>query len=274
MNIQNARILLTGATGGIGQALAIELASQGAHLALVGRHPGKLQELLHILSGMPGERISIVADLEHPNAAQGVVDAAIQQLGGLDILINNAGVMDFIQFEDQSPERIAQIIQTNVTAPILLARAALPHFLTRQQGQLVNIGSIFGSIGFPHYASYCASKFAMRGFSQSLRRELVDTPVRVTYIAPRAVDTPLNDATTTHMLRAANISLDAPEDVARQIVCAIARESEEYYIGQPESFFAWLNSTLPKLVNFGMKKQARLAAPFVNRKPHPLGEIR
>jgi short-subunit dehydrogenase len=158
------------------------------------------------------------------------------------------------------------MVQINLTVPLQLTRAVLPAMQARNDGHIVNIGSIFGSLGFPHYASYCATKFAMRGFSQALRRELADTALKITYIAPRAVKTPLNDEATREMLAAASISMDEPQLVAARILEAIVSQREEVYIGQPESFFAWLNGFLPNLVNLGLRKQARLAKPYAQRK--------
>lgn len=265
MQLKNKRILLTGATGGIGQHIAEKLADQGAQIALVGRDTTKLTQLQESIAQRGGSAVAITADFDAPNAAQTVIIEATKMLGGIDVVINNAGVLDFIQLEDQSFERIAQMIHTNVTAPIQLARAVLPSFQAANAGHFVMVGSIFGSLGFPHYATYCASKFAIHGFSQSLRRELVDTNIGVTYIAPRAVETPMNDAATIAMMEEAGIAMDSPEKVADIIVNALKDEKQEVFIGQPQSFFAWLNGVLPAAVNFGLKNQTKLAKKYVTR---------
>jgi short-subunit dehydrogenase len=266
MQLKNKCILLTGATGGIGKQLALQLARKGANLILVGRDSNKLDTLAHQIQNNGGNAKTLVADFEIANTAQQVAEQATHLFDGVDILINNAGIIDFIQFEDQSPERITQMIATNVTAPIQLAHALMPHFNTKNQGQLVMIGSILGSLGFPHYATYCASKFAIHGFSQALRRELVDTNIKVTYIAPRGVNTPMNDAATLAMLAKTGGNVDEPEKVASIIIKAIEHQKQEVFIGQPESFFAWLNGFMPSVVNLGLKKQARLAKEFVAKK--------
>lgn len=266
MNLSGKRVLLTGATGGIGRHIALRLANKGAQLALVCFSAERLRVLSDEIAKAGGKAVEIVANFQHAHAAQGVVDAAIQRLGGIDILINNAGILDFILFEEQAQERIAQMVQINVTTPMQLARAVLPGFISRDSGQIVNVGSTFGSIGFPHYAAYCATKFAIRGFSQSLRRELVDSDIQVTYIAPRAVKTALNDDASTSMMRDGKIAMDEPEYVAAEIVRVIEQGKDEYFIGQPESFFAWLNGFLPRIVNIGLKKQARFAKPYAARK--------
>jgi len=267
MQLKNKRILLTGATGGIGRHIALLLARKGANLALVGRDTGKLENLVQELARKGSSAVTIIADFETAGTPQRVIAQATEQLGGIDILINGAGVLDFIQFEDQSAERIEQMIHTNVTAPILLAHAVLPQFKAANQGHYVMVGSILGSLGFPHYATYCASKFAVHGFSQALRRELADTNIGVTYVAPRTVSTPMNDAASLAMLAKTGGNLDEPEKVAAIVVNALEHEKQEVFIGQPESFFAWLNGVAPKIVNMGLKKQARIAKEFAKRKP-------
>lgn len=266
MQLNGKRILLTGATGGVGSILVHKLAEKGAILALVGRDKAKLEALIQTLPAFNGSHVAIVADFDRPNTAVDLKIEANQKLGAIDLLINNAGILDFIQLEDQSDERIAQIIQTNVTSLIQLTRAFLPQFKAKNQGHYVMIGSIFGSLGFPHYATYCASKFAVHGFSQALRRELVDTKIGVTYIAPRAIATAMNDDSTTAMLQKAGQKMDPPETVAEIVVKAIENEKQEVFIGQPQSLFAWLNGVAPSLVNMGLKKQTALAVPFLTKK--------
>lgn len=266
MQLNGKHILLTGAAGGVGRVLAQQLAEKGAMLALVGRDAAKLTALIQTLPAFNGAHAVIVADFNQANIAQQIASEALQKLGQIDLLVNNAGVLDFTQLEDQSDERIAQVIQTNVTALIQLTRALLPAFKAQRHGHFVMIGSIFGSLGFPHYATYCASKFAVHGFSQALRRELVGSKIGVTYIAPRAIKTAMNDDHTTEMLKKAGQAMDTPELVASVVVRAIENEKQEVFIGQPQSFFAWLNGVAPGLVNMGLKKQTALAVPFLKKK--------
>lgn len=266
MNLANKRILLTGATGGIGELIAIKLAKKGAILALVGRNTDKLTALQASIHEVSGKVFCITADFNTAGASQRVVSEAKQHLGQIDVLINNAGVLDFTELQDQSDERIAEMIHTNVTALIQLSRAIVGDFKAKNHGHFLFIGSIFGSLGFPHFATYCASKFAVHGFSQALRRELVNTKIGVTYIAPRGIDTPMNAPNIDAMWKKSGNAVDKPEKVADLIVKALEQEKQELFIGQPQSFFAWLNGISPKLVNIGLKKQTALAAPFLNKK--------
>src|SRR5450830_138198 len=261
MNLDGKHILLTGAGGGIGQPLAMALSAKGAKLVLVDRDQARVLALCETINqsggvgGTGGTAIPIITDFQatetNQNPAQSVVAMACKALGGIDILINSAGILDFTLFEEQPFARISQMMHINAIVPIQLARALLPKLLTRNTGQIVNIGSIFGSIGFPHYATYSASKFA-------------DSNIIVTYIAPRAVKTPMNDQAAA-MLEATNTAMDEPHVVVAHIIKAIEAEAQEYYIGQPESFFAWLNGVLPRLVNMGLKKQARIARKYIIR---------
>lgn len=265
MNLNGKRILLTGATGGIGELIAQKLAKKGAILCLVGRNHAKLTALQANIGEGGGKTHIIQADLNETGASQKVANEAKQQLGDIDILINNAGVLDFIELQDQSDERIADMINTNVIALIQLTRAVLPHFQSKNHGHFMFIGSIFGSLAFPHFATYCASKFAVHGFSQAMRRELVDTNISVTYIAPRGIKTPMNDANTTAMWGKSGNKMDDAETVANIVVKGLENEKQEVFIGQPQSFFAWLNGVAPRLVNVGLKKQTALATPFLSK---------
>ncbi|OQW68751.1 MAG: short chain dehydrogenase [Proteobacteria bacterium ST_bin12] len=265
MNLRNKRILLTGATGGLGEQIGLMLAQKGAVLALVGRNQTKLNALKVTIEALDANAFTIQADLSEPHIASSVINQAKAYLGEIDVLINNAGVLDFIELQDQTDTRIAEVIQTNVTALIQLTRALLPSFQSKNQGHFVFVGSIFGSLGFPHFATYCASKFAVHGFSQALRRELVNTHIGVTYIAPRGIETDMNDANTVAMWAKTGNAMDSAEKVASIIVQALEKEKQEVFIGQPQTFFAWLNGVLPQVVNIGLKKQTALAAPFVKK---------
>jgi short-subunit dehydrogenase len=262
MKLRDCRIILTGAAGGIGRHLALALAEKGARLALVERNAQQLEAVCAEIAQRGGQAVPILADLGAEHAADQVVSASIKALGGVDVLINNAGLMDFIRFEQQHPARIEQLIHTNVTVPLLLTRSVLPHLLAQGGGRIVNIGSALGAIGMAYHAAYCASKFALRGFSEALRRELTDTPIGVTYIAPRATRTALNDDRATRMLEATGAALDQPQEVARQIVVAIERGRKEHAIGQPERIFARLNGLVPRLIDLGLQKQSRIARQF------------
>ncbi|PIQ12700.1 MAG: short chain dehydrogenase, partial [Hydrogenophilales bacterium CG18_big_fil_WC_8_21_14_2_50_58_12] len=248
MRLDGCRALVTGATGGIGRATALALARKGARLALLGRNAEKLEEICREVHRQGGIALPVVFDLAQDEGHERAVAEAVAQLGGLDLLVNNAGALDFTPFEQQEPAAIERIFRTNTVAPLLLARAALPAMLAQGAGRIVNVGSIFGSIGFAYFAAYSASKFALRGFSEALRRELADTGVGVTYVAPRYTRTALNDGQVSQMAIAAKMRMDEPEAVAARILRAIEKERNECTIGGPEGLFARINALLPQLV--------------------------
>jgi short-subunit dehydrogenase len=265
MSFSNKSIVLTGATGGLGQAIALQLGKLGAKVALVGRDETTLIKLAQELTTLGGSAFPIINDFQAENAAEVVVESAKTKMGEIDILINSAGTLDFTYFKDQSPTRIAQIMYINSIVPMLLTRALLPHLTERNAGQIVNIGSIFGSMGYPHYTAYSASKFALRGFSQALRRELFDTNIKVSYIAPRAIKTAINNEASALMMAETKANVDNPVKVANEIIEAIHREKDEHYIGQPESFFAWLNGVIPAAVSNGLKKPTMIARKYLDK---------
>ncbi len=267
MKIEGARTILTGASGGIGQALARELANHRARLALVGRQEERLASLAKELQAMGCDAIPVIADLTCKNGRDGLVEQMQKQFDGTDILINNAGMSAFCSFVQTDPEVEEQIFRTNVLAPMQLTRAILPGMIEQGAGRIVNIGSTFGSIAFACFSSYSASKFALRGFSEGLRRELDGSGVGVTYIAPRAVNTELNTAAVKQMAERVKMNMDEPSSVAKQIVQVIEKDRKERYLGFPESLFVRLNALFPRLVDSALRNQNRVMQTFTPQHP-------
>lgn len=256
MKLHGARVLLTGASRGIGRELALRLAGRGARLVLVGRDPAAVASVCNDVFALGGRADSIAFDLAAATGHAAVVERARVVLGGIDLLVNNAGVSSFEALERQSAETIARIAATNLVAPMLLARSALPHLAAG--ARIVNVGSMFGSIGFPHCAAYSATKFGLRGFSEALRREVAARGIGVTYVAPRAARTDANSAALYRFAARTGMAMDAPADVAEGIIDAIERGQAERFFGGPEPFFARLNALLPRLVDRALGKQARI----------------
>ena len=255
------RILLTGAAGGIGRATALAFAAQGHHLALVDRDEAGLIETARLVTEAGGQAHALTADLSDLQAADGIVDEARRRLGGLDVLVNNAGLIGFRPFERESVDTLRKLMDVNLLAPMLLARRALAHMRAQGKGRIVNVGSIFGSIGFAWFASYSTSKFAVRGFSESLRRELAGTGIEVTYVAPRATRTGLASVFG-RMADAVGMTMDDPAHVAARIVKAVQKGSKDVYVGFPECVFVRLNALLPRFVDKALRKQDATTRPF------------
>jgi len=186
MSAPRFRAVLTGAAGGIGRAAAVRLAPLCETLLLVGRHGATLAALQEEIERAGGKAGVVIADLTSAAGRTTVLRAAEAVPGGIDLLVNNAGAGEFAWFADQDEAMLERIVQVNVLAPMQLTRLLLPTLLAQPAARIVNVGSILGYLGYPGNAAYCASKFALRGFSEALRRELADGPVRVTYFAPRA----------------------------------------------------------------------------------------
>lgn len=251
MRLQDSVVVLTGATGGMGQAMVAALCQSGARILLVGRQSGPLQALEQRF----GVQVtSLQADLRLAEDRARVVSAA-RQMSGFNLLVNAAGVNHFGLFESMNDDAIADLIDINLTANLQLTRALLPLLKAAPQACVVNIGSTFGSIGYAGFSAYCASKFALRGFSQALRRELADTRVGVLYLAPRATDTEMNSAQVHAMNSALQVAMDRPERVAAQLIKALEKDLREVHLGWPEQLFVRLNNLLPSLLDKALRRQ-------------------
>jgi len=264
MNLKGARVMLTGAAGGIGSAIAELLSQRGATLVLIGRNELALRSLTSQISNRGGIAHAVYANLLDPVSRTAAVSQANELVGGIDLLINCAGMSSFHPFPEQSPELLENIIQLNLVTPMLLTRQVLPQMLQRGSGRIVNIGSTFGSIGFAWFTAYSASKFGLRGFSEALRRELEGSGVEITYVAPRAVKTALNTGAVYRMAEATRMNLDEPQWVAKKIVAAIEADVKDLHLGSPEKFFSRLNGFLPRLVDLGLRRQNRMMGQFTS----------
>lgn len=253
------RIAITGATGGLGMALASLLDSQNNELVLVGRDEIALRALNESLGA---KHQILVADL----ASSSDLDELVGQLLKLkvDVLINNAGLNEFGEFTDLAPSMIEQMFNVNVITPMKLTQALLPN-LVRDKATVLNIGSVFGYIGFPFYTTYSATKFALRGFSEALYREYKDQGLNVLFVAPRAIATNMNDARTEAMNKELGNSADSPESVAVHIVQALQQGTTRKVIGFPEKLFARINSVLPKVVDKALLKQVAAMRRFAKK---------
>ncbi len=258
MKGREMNVLLTGATGGIGLQTANLLASRGANLLLAARNESRLSNIAARLRESGNRVETVAADLATEEGRQRLSKAAQAFPGGINVLINNAGVNRFDLFARQSGHDLEAVMNTNLLAPMLLTHTLLPLLQEQQKAVVLNVGSIVGSIGLPGQVAYCSSKFGMHGFSEALRRELSGSSVDVVYVAPRSTDTEMNN----HLLREINeltgVSTDDSSVVARHIADAITGRKRERFIGWPERLFVKINALLPGLVDRSVRKQSRL----------------
>ena len=213
MELRDASALVTGAGRGIGRAIALALAREGARLTVVSRSAAALDSLVGEIEAAGARGIAFAGDLRSGSACDGAVTAAVDCFGGLQILVNNAGVGSFANVQDTSDEVWDDVIGTNLTSVFRLTRAAIPHLATRG-GHVVMISSLAGQNPIAGMATYCASKAALDHFASCLMLEVRQRGIRVTTIAPGSVDTSFagdsRPPDTAWML--------SPEDVARTVV--------------------------------------------------------
>ncbi|MEJ2129536.1 MAG: SDR family oxidoreductase [Woeseiaceae bacterium] len=264
MDIKNKTIVLTGATGGIGRAIARRTSAAGARLILVARDAERLASLLGQLPGKGHRAVS--ADLTSDSGRSKVVEAC-RVTTDVALVINCAGINDFGLFEEQSAESVSKIVDVNLISPMLLCLDLLPTLRQQPEALIVNIGSTFGSIGYPGFSTYCATKFGLRGFTEALRRELADSTVHVSYIAPRATRTDLNSDTIVAMNDALGTTMDDPALVADEVMRDLrATTGTDKYLGWPEKLFVRINAVFPGLVDNSLRKQLPIIRRFAGSK--------
>ena len=185
------KALVTGATGGLGQAIARTLHAQGATVALSGTRPQALEALAAEL----GERAQpVAADLADRDSVEGLVPAAEAAIGPLDILVNNAGITRDNLFMRMKDEEWEQVLAVNLTAAFRLSRAAVKGMMRRRFGRIVNIGSVVGSTGNPGQGNYAAAKAGLVGLTKALAAEVASRGITVNCVAPGFISSPMTDA--------------------------------------------------------------------------------
>ncbi len=259
MKIDQITAVITGATGGIGRSFCQKLIEEGATIIMVGRDERALEDFQHelfIKMGVKSNQVHFYAcDLLKNENRQGLVKYIESFHCPVNTLINNAGDNEFGLLEHLTEQRMEKIMRINTFIPMTLSRALIPHFSQQEQAQIINVGSTFGSIGYPGYSVYCSSKFALRGFSEALRRELSDGAIAVKYLSPRATKTSLNSANVLAMNKELNVAMDSTHIVADQLINLLQGRRHELFIGWPEKFFGKLNQIFPDLVGKSIIKQ-------------------
>ena len=268
MKINGAVILLTGATGGIGRALVDELAQREARLLISGREGPGLTQLVADLRHRGVQAVALPADLSSPDGAQALAEACLAE-GVPDCVIHCAGTLHFGEFADMDAATLDRLMQINLLSPMQLTRALLPAMQARGSGRLLFVGSVFGSLGFPLYSAYVASKFALRGFSEALRRELQAQGIGVTYAAPRFTETALNAGAPARVAQALKMSRDTPAAVARRLVEALTGNRRYRWFGLAERLFITLNSLWPGLIDRGLRGQLQQMRALSAAPPAP-----
>jgi NAD(P)-dependent dehydrogenase (short-subunit alcohol dehydrogenase family) len=183
-DLRGAVVLVTGGSRGLGLVLCRELARRGARLVLCARDEGELDRARRELEGMGAEVLTVSCDIRIPNAAERLIEHAVARFGGLDVLVNNAGIIQVGPHQSMSLNDFQKTMAVNFFGAVHTTLAALPHLRRSSVRRIVNVSSIGGAIGIPHLLPYTCAKFALRGFSEGIAAELARDRIRVTTVMP------------------------------------------------------------------------------------------
>lgn len=261
--LNNRVIWITGASSGIGEALAYALSAKGARLILSAR---RKQELERVKGNCPPAaqlRIKVLPlDLEKTDTLQLCTEAAIQIFGHIDILINNGGITQRSLVSEASISVYRRLMEVNYFGPIALTKYVLHHFLRRHKGHFVNITSLTGKFGTPYRSGYAAAKHAMHGFFDSLRAEHYKDNIQVTMVCPGFIRTNLTisaltaDGSPLNKMDEAQYKGKSAKWCARKIVSAIERNKQEVYVGGREVLGVYIKRFFPTLFSGVIRKVA------------------
>jgi short-subunit dehydrogenase len=247
--LKNAVVVITGASSGIGRATARAFAEEGSSLVLAARSEEPLRALASECEAMDVAVLVAPTDVTDEAAVDRLARRALERFGRIDVWVNNAAVMMYGRFDEVPPQAFRRVIETNVFGYVHGARAAFRAFREQGTGVLINNGSAYAAMGAPFMSSYVASKFAVRGLSDSLRQEVQGEDIDVVTILPAAVDTPL-------YYHAANFTgrgvkplepIYRPEQVARTIVRCARQPRREAFVGNAGRMMRALRSLSPAL---------------------------
>ncbi len=255
-NLQDRRILITGASSGIGKAMAHQLAPLGAKLVLAARSEDKLRA---VANALPGGALVVVADITRESDRQNVLGRAVEHFGGLDVLINNAGIASWDHFANSTEEILRQIMEVNFFAPAELIRKAIPILTNGVEPAIVNVASMCGRRAMPAWSEYSASKYALCGLTEALRGELARFDIDILLMVPGLTTSEFSQ----HFLRSegkAKIEYDKgmpPEAVAARIIRSLQQNKTESWIGSDTNWMLRVNRWFPRLVDWLIARRVR-----------------
>ncbi|MFO0964251.1 MAG: SDR family oxidoreductase [Gemmataceae bacterium] len=250
------RILITGASGGIGRELAVQLSRAGARLALFARSEDKLRE---VAASLPGESLVIPGDVTKDEDRRRAIADVQEKLGGLDVLINNAGVASWAHFADSSEEIMRYVMEVCYFAPVELIRLAIPLLTEGVQPAIVNVSSMCGRRAMPGWSEYSAAKHALCGFTEAMRGELARFDVDTLLIVPGLTKSEFQK----HFLQAkgrANIQFHKgmpPEKVAARIIKSLRKSKTETVMGREARWVLWFNKLFPRLTDWLLARKMK-----------------
>jgi short-subunit dehydrogenase len=232
VRLKNARVIVTGASQGIGRAIAVEFGNRGARLALASRNRSALEELAAVIKAEGGSAIVIPTDVTAEGAVERMADAAIRQLGGIDILVNNAGQGMSATIADASAADVGTLFGLNVLAAAAAIRAVIPTMRAQHSGMIINISSMAGRVVIPRIGYYSASKFALTAIGDALRMEESHHGIKVMNVFPGTTVSNFGENRLGTRGRQAHQVLPpvSAEKVARRIALAVERDQRSVYI--------------------------------------------
>ena len=250
MDFKNKVVVITGASSGIGEAAALKFAKKGANVVLVARRKEKLLEVEKKISNFPGSVLICQCDVANKEQVEKMAKNVLETYGRIDVLVNNAGFVIYGKVNELSTEEIVAQMETNYFGMIHCTKVFLPQMLEQHSGHFVNIASVGASFGVPGIASYCATKYAMLGFSEGLRHELEGTGIGLTVVSPIMVRTPLFDHPSFENFSkfSTGISLSS-ETVAKAIIKASNSSRLEIVVPSMARAGIWFKQTFPYLIN-------------------------
>ncbi len=263
MELSGRSILLTGASGGIGRSTASLLAREGARLTLFARREEPLLTLRAALESEGGVAAAVPGDVRSSADAERAVGEAVRRYGGLDAVVNNAGIGMLEALSDAPDSRFVELLETNLLGVFRVTRAALPALTERGGGVIVNVASFAGKVGVPYYSFYNASKFGLVGMTEAWRRELKPRGIDVALVIPAAVETEFLSG----LERSRALGLGPagtvlkPQEVARAIVGAIRHPRPEIYVPRRNRWIGYLNVLWPHLADRIINRLFRYPGP-------------
>ncbi|MBC3539094.1 SDR family oxidoreductase [Rufibacter sediminis] len=230
-NIEGKVIVITGASSGLGQETARHLSAMGAAVALGARRGERIEVLAEEINGNGGRAIAITTDVTKREQVQNLVDAAVEQFGRVDVVLNNAGIMPLSPLERLNVDEWDQMIDVNLKGVLYGIAAALPHMEEQKSGHIINVSSVAGHLIFHGSAVYSATKFGVRALSEGLRQEVKPYNIRTTIISPGAVKTELLEHISENDIKEANQSYVGqvgvtPDAFARLVAFAISQPAD------------------------------------------------
>jgi NAD(P)-dependent dehydrogenase (short-subunit alcohol dehydrogenase family) len=258
-------IVITGASSGIGLATAHRAAAQGARVVLASRNGQALQEIVQHIRNDGGQAAYVVADVTKADDLENIAKVAIDEFGGFDTWVNNAGLGIFGRLNEVTDEDSRRLFDVNFWGLVNGTRIAAEH-LKPKGGAIINLGSVVSDVAFPIQGMYCASKHAIKGFTDAFRMELEEagSPISVTLIKPASINTPFPFHAKNYLSQEPKLPppIYAPEDVADAIIHAAAHGGRDYYIGGGGKFMSTLNKHLPALVDWVGSRTVRQQSTF------------